>query len=96
MRFAKHVLGISPIVADIDQAKWPLAVEAGATRAIDPSDPDAGKALMKATGGGVHAVVDFVGTGESFAFGFNALRKVPVGTSTPSPPDTVTVPRFEE
>lgn len=75
VRFARHVLGISPIVADIDQAKWPLAVEAGATRAIDPSDPDAGKALMKATGGGVDAVVDFVGTGESFAFGFNALRK---------------------
>ncbi|MEN9316804.1 MAG: hypothetical protein RIS35_3197 [Pseudomonadota bacterium] len=75
VRFAKHVLGISPIVADIDQAKWPLAVEAGASQTIDPANPDTGKALMKATGGGVDAVVDFVGTGESFAFGFNALRK---------------------
>ncbi len=74
VRFSRHVLGIAPIVADIDAQKWPLAAEAGAVRAIDPSDPDAGKALMKATGG-VHAVVDFVGTGESFAFGFNALRK---------------------
>ncbi|HWS75326.1 MAG TPA: alcohol dehydrogenase [Quisquiliibacterium sp.] len=96
VRFAKHVLGISPIVADIDQAKWPLAVEAGATRAIDPADPDAGKALMKATGGGVHAVVDFVGTGESFAFGFNALRKGGklvsvglIGGSTPITPAVV-------
>lgn len=96
VRFARHVLGISPIVADIDQAKWPLAVEAGAARTIDPSDPDAGKALMKATGGGVHAVVDFVGTGESFAFGFNALRKGGklvsvglIGGSTPVTPAVV-------
>lgn len=96
VRFARHVLGVSPIVADIDQAKWPLALEAGATRAIDPSDPDAGKALMKATGGGVHAVVDFVGTGESFAFGFNALRKGGklvsvglIGGSTPVTPAVV-------
>jgi D-arabinose 1-dehydrogenase-like Zn-dependent alcohol dehydrogenase len=74
VRFSRHVLGIAPIVADIDAQKWPLAVDAGAVQTIDPSDPDAGKALMKATGG-VHAVVDFVGTGDSFAFGFNALRK---------------------
>ena len=74
VRFSRHVLGIAPIVADIDAQKWPLATDAGAVQTIDPSDPDTGKALMKATGG-VHAVVDFVGTGESFAFGFNALRK---------------------
>jgi D-arabinose 1-dehydrogenase-like Zn-dependent alcohol dehydrogenase len=75
VRFSRHVLGIAPIVADIDAQKWPLAMDAGALRTIDPSDPDAGKALVKATGGGVHAVVDFVGTGASFAFGFGALRK---------------------
>ena len=74
VRFSRHVLGIAPIVADIDAQKWPLAVDAGAVQTIDPGNPDTGKALMKATGG-VHAVVDFVGTGESFAFGFNALRK---------------------
>lgn len=99
VRFAKHVLGVSPVVADIDQAKWPLAVEAGASRAIDPSDPDAGKALMKATGGGVHGVVDFVGTGESFAFGFNALRKggkmVSVGLIGGSTPITPAVLVFK-
>ena len=96
VRFCKHVLGISPIVADIDQAKWPLAADAGAAQTVDPSNPDTGKALMKATGGGVHAVVDFVGTGESFAFGFNALRKGGkmvsvglIGGSTPVVPAVV-------
>ncbi len=73
VRFAKQVLGVSPIVADVDQAKWPLAMEAGASECVDPKDPAAMKALMKA--GGVHGAVDFVGTGESFAFGFAALKK---------------------
>jgi alcohol dehydrogenase/propanol-preferring alcohol dehydrogenase len=75
VRFAKRLLGVSPIVADIDTGKWPLAREAGASEVVDPSDPQALRSLLKATGGGVLAVVDFVGTGESFAFGFGALRK---------------------
>ena len=41
---------------------------------IDPSADGAAKALMKATGGAA-AVVDFVGAGASFAFGFGILRK---------------------
>lgn len=96
VRFARHILGISPIVADIDQAKWPLAIEAGASQTIDPNDADASKALVKATGGGVDAVVDFVGTGDSFAYGFNALRKGGkmisvglIGGSTPVVPATI-------
>ncbi|HPU50577.1 MAG TPA: alcohol dehydrogenase [Burkholderiaceae bacterium] len=73
VRFARQILGVSPIVADIDQAKWPLAMDAGASQTIDPRDPDALKAIAKA--GGVAGAVDFVGTGDSFAMGFNALRK---------------------
>ena len=42
---------------------------------IDPSADGAGKALLKATGGGVAAAIDFVGAGASFAFGFAAVRK---------------------
>jgi D-arabinose 1-dehydrogenase-like Zn-dependent alcohol dehydrogenase len=33
------------------------------------------KVLIKSTGGGAAAVIDFVGAGSSFAFGFAALRK---------------------
>ncbi len=75
IRFAKHVLGIAPIVAEPDQSKWPLAMEAGAARCIDSRDPTAMGPLMKSTGGGVSAAVDFVGTGDSFAFAFGALAK---------------------
>ncbi|MCL4744860.1 MAG: alcohol dehydrogenase [Burkholderiaceae bacterium] len=75
VRFARRLLGTAPIVAEIDRAKWPLAKEAGASDTIDPSAGDALRTLLKSTGGGVIAAVDFVGTGESFAFGLGALRK---------------------
>ena len=73
IRFARQILGVSPIVADLDPAKCPLAIEAGASQTIDPRDADALKAIAKS--GGVAGAVDFVGTGESFAMGLNALRK---------------------
>ena len=75
IRLAKELFGAKPIVAEIDRSKWDLAFEAGAANVIDPSADGAGKALLKATGGGVAAAIDFVGAGASFAFGFNALRK---------------------
>ncbi len=52
-----------------------LAREAGAAEVIDPNADGALRALLKATGGGVAAALDFVGAGPSFAFGLGALRK---------------------
>ena len=75
IRLAKSVLGVAPIVADIDHSKWDLARDAGAEDVIDPADPAAARALMKATGGGVLAVLDFVGSGKSFSFGLSVLGK---------------------
>jgi D-arabinose 1-dehydrogenase-like Zn-dependent alcohol dehydrogenase len=75
IRLAQRVCGVQPIVAEPDQAKWELAKAAGARDVIDPNADGALKALMKATGGGANAVVDFVGSGSSFAFGQGALRK---------------------
>ncbi len=63
------------VVAEVDASKADLARAAGANEVIDPSAPDAAKALTKATRGGVTAAIDFVGSGASFAFGFGALRK---------------------
>ena len=37
---AEVVLGVKPIVADIDQSKWAAAKAAGAKQTIDPSSPD--------------------------------------------------------
>jgi alcohol dehydrogenase/propanol-preferring alcohol dehydrogenase len=75
VRIARHLYGIAPIVAEVDAAKWDLARAAGAAEVIDPRDPAAARALVKASGGGVMAVVDFVGAAASFTFGLGALRK---------------------
>lgn len=75
IRMAGPMFHRAPIVAEIDRSKWDLAREAGAEEVIDPSEPTAIKSLMAATGGGAAAVIDFVGAGSSFAFGFGALRK---------------------
>ena len=64
-----------PIVAEVDRGKWDIAREAGAGELIDPNADGAGRALMKATSGGVAAAIDFVGAGETFSFAFNALKK---------------------
>ena len=65
----------APIVAEVDRTKWDIAREAGAADVIDPNEAGVARQLMKATGGGVLAAIDFVGSGETFAFGFGALRK---------------------
>jgi D-arabinose 1-dehydrogenase-like Zn-dependent alcohol dehydrogenase len=61
-------------VAEVDQSKWEIAKQAGATQCIDPTAPDAAKELLKATGG-VAAAIDFVGATATFNFGMGALRK---------------------
>ena len=57
-----------PIVADIDAEKRNAALAAGAAQAYDPSDPQARKAVMSATGGGLLAICDFVGSDKSLQF----------------------------
>ena len=75
IRLARQMYATPPIVAEIDKAKWDTALDAGAGQLIDPGDAGALKALMKASGGGVAAAIDFVGAASSFAFGLGALRK---------------------
>jgi D-arabinose 1-dehydrogenase-like Zn-dependent alcohol dehydrogenase len=75
-------------------------MEAGASQTIDPRDPDALKAIAKA--GGVAGAVDFVGTGDSFAMGLNALRKGGkmvsvglIGGATPITPAMIASPHAD-
>ncbi len=75
IRMAAHLGLPAPIVAEVDRSKWDIAREAGAAETIDPRADGAVRALMKTTGGGVAAAIDFVGAGETFAFGFGALRR---------------------
>jgi len=65
LAIAKALFREPPLVADIDAAKREAAIKAGAARAYDPADPQTRKAVMAATGGGVFAACDFVGSDKS-------------------------------
>jgi alcohol dehydrogenase len=75
LAIARALFAEAPIVADIDAAKRTAALEAGATAAFDPADPETRRALIKATGGGAMAIVDFVGSEKSAAFAAGAVAK---------------------
>ena len=98
IRLARQLFEAPPIVVELDKSKWDIAREAGAGELIDPSADGALKALLKSTGGGVAAAIDFVGAGATFAFGFSALRKAGTlvcvglfGGSTPIVPAMVSM-----
>jgi D-arabinose 1-dehydrogenase-like Zn-dependent alcohol dehydrogenase len=74
VRLAQTMTAQAPIVADIDAAKRAVALENGASEAIDPSAPGAAKEFVKATGGAA-AAIDFVGAESTVKFGTGALRK---------------------
>ncbi|GAB4353152.1 MAG: alcohol dehydrogenase [Oricola sp.] len=71
---AKAVHGVAPVVADIDPAKRDAAVEAGASLAVDPRDPEIRKQLLKQTDG-FASVIDFVGAEPTAEFGLSVLRR---------------------
>ncbi len=75
IRLATKLCERPPIVVELDQTKWDMARDAGAGELIDPGADDAAKRLIKMTGGGAAAAIDFVGAGASFAFGVGSLRK---------------------
>jgi alcohol dehydrogenase len=64
----------APIVADIDAEKREAALAAGAALAFDPSDPQARKAVLAATGG-VFSACDFVGSEKSLQFSTGVLAR---------------------
>jgi D-arabinose 1-dehydrogenase-like Zn-dependent alcohol dehydrogenase len=75
VNMARTLYDTGPVVADIDAAKRKAALDAGASAAIDPADPDVRKVLLKETGGGFSAGIDFVGAESSAGFGLSVLRK---------------------
>lgn len=74
LALAKAMYGGAPYVADIDPKKREAALAAGAAEAFDPADPNARKALLKASGG-IYAGCDFVGSDKSLAFSTGVLAK---------------------
>jgi alcohol dehydrogenase len=74
LALARAMYGAAPFVADIDATKRKAALAAGAAEAFDPSDPDARKALLKASGG-IYAACDFAGSESSLKFATGVLAK---------------------
>jgi D-arabinose 1-dehydrogenase-like Zn-dependent alcohol dehydrogenase len=74
LALTRAMYGEAPFVADIDAAKREAALKAGAREAFDPSDPNARKALLKASGG-IYAAVDFAGSDKSLNFATGVLAK---------------------
>jgi D-arabinose 1-dehydrogenase-like Zn-dependent alcohol dehydrogenase len=75
LQFARALTEKPIYVADIDKGKRDAAIGLGAAEAFDPADAGARKAIMKASGGGVGAAVDFVGSDKSFAFAHGPVAK---------------------
>ena len=75
LQFARAMFAQPPIVADIDDSKLQAATKNGAGATYNSKDPGAAKQLMADTGGGVAAVVDFVGSEASVKFATRSLRK---------------------
>jgi D-arabinose 1-dehydrogenase-like Zn-dependent alcohol dehydrogenase len=75
LAIAKAVFGVAPVVADIDPAKRAAALAAGAGEALDPADAESRKRLMKQTGGGFAAAIDFVGATASIELAMAMVRK---------------------
>ena len=74
LALARAMYGTAPFVADIDGKKRDAALAAGAAQAFDPSDPNARKALLKASGG-IYAACDFAGSDASLNFATGVLAK---------------------
>jgi alcohol dehydrogenase len=74
LALARAMYGTAPFVADIDPKKREAALAAGAAEAFDPSDPNARKALLKASGG-IYGACDFAGSDASLNFATGVLAK---------------------
>ncbi len=74
LALTRALYGAAPYVADIDPLKRAAALKAGAKEAFDPSDADARKAVLKASGG-IYAAVDFAGSDKSLNFATGVLAK---------------------
>ncbi len=75
MQFAKALFGQYPLGADVDDEKLQAAIKGGSSGVYNPENGDALRKLKADTGGGVVAVVDFVGSESSFKFANAATRK---------------------
>ena len=75
LQMAISLLKAKVIVVDIDPRKLRAAEEAGAHAIVDGRAPDAVQKIVSISGGGPAAIVDFVGSGDTFTMAIDASRR---------------------
>ena len=75
LEILKAIGGRGAIVADIDPIKREAAKKNGALATVDPRGSDALKQMFAESNGPLTAAIDFVGSPETSAFGFDALGR---------------------
>jgi D-arabinose 1-dehydrogenase-like Zn-dependent alcohol dehydrogenase len=75
IQFTQALLGSAPMVADIDQARLAAARACGAGATYDAADTGTAERIRADTGTGPAAVVDFVGSEQSFALANRVVRR---------------------
>jgi D-arabinose 1-dehydrogenase-like Zn-dependent alcohol dehydrogenase len=75
IQFARALLGQAPLVADLDRGRLEAARACGAGGVYDAADAATPERIRAETGGGPAAVVDFVGSEQSFALANRLVRR---------------------
>ncbi|MDE2138397.1 MAG: alcohol dehydrogenase catalytic domain-containing protein, partial [Gammaproteobacteria bacterium] len=75
IQFARALFAGAPRVADIDAGRRQAALAAGAAAAYDAADAGTPERIRADTGAGPAAVVDFVGSEQSFALANRVVRR---------------------
>lgn len=75
LQFAKALYDTEIFACDIDPAKRAAALQSGASQVFDPAEDGIRKTVLKATGGGAAAAVDYVGAENTLNFAQSIVRK---------------------
>ena len=75
LQFAQALYDTEIFATDLDPAKRAAALAAGAKEVFDPTEDGIRKTVLKATGGGAAAAVDYVGAEASLQFSQSIVRK---------------------
>lgn len=69
LKIAKSAFNIQPLVIDIDEQKLNLAKELGASAVFNATHTNVVEEVSEFSNGGVHAVIDFVGSEQTLELG---------------------------
>ena len=75
LQFAQALYDTEILATDIDPQKREAALAAGASQVFDPAEDGIRKTVLKATGGGAAAAVDYAGAEASLSFAQGIVRK---------------------